>query len=141
MAKGIPKRDSSGNGRRANKGRGGCKTPPADRVDIADAMAHSLKKWIGLRPKNLAKHECLVTEKNKSWGRYIRSKNGIGAMNIGMDTCACCRHHFKILERSCDGCPLDNCIPASEIYNDTLNPEPMIKHIKEKIQHNANTTK
>ena len=25
--KGVPKRDGSGRGRRANKGRGGCKTP------------------------------------------------------------------------------------------------------------------
>jgi len=27
MAKGVPKRDSSGKGIRKNKGRGGCKTP------------------------------------------------------------------------------------------------------------------
>jgi len=27
MAKGVPKNDSSGKGTRANKGRGGCKTP------------------------------------------------------------------------------------------------------------------
>jgi len=27
MAKGVPKRDGSGKGKRANKGRGGCKTP------------------------------------------------------------------------------------------------------------------
>jgi hypothetical protein len=27
MAKGTPKRDGSGKGTRANKGRGGCKTP------------------------------------------------------------------------------------------------------------------
>lgn len=27
MSKGTPKRDGSGKGKRANKGRGGCKTP------------------------------------------------------------------------------------------------------------------
>ena len=27
MQRGVPRRDGSGRGRRANKGRGGCKTP------------------------------------------------------------------------------------------------------------------
>lgn len=67
-------------------------------VPVADAVAHSLKKWEGLLLENLARHEVFI------WLRpgFHQLKDGSGAfMRIDSDTCALCANYF--LEPESDG--------------------------------------
>ena len=69
----------------------------AEKVKKRDALAHSLQKWLGLRPGNLWKH--------KVWrpGSAIRIEDCYAELWIGGDTCALCAHYLNTK------CPLGNC--------------------------------
>lgn len=72
----------------------------ADFVEPANALAHCLRKWIGLRPGNLAKHGLKKIADSimiQELGDEERTFHVHGA------SCALCVHYF---ENGCAGCPL-----------------------------------
>lgn len=113
----------------------------AEDVPEQEAVAHSLKKWIGLRPDNLAKYGF---EKDEE------------PIDIDSGSCALCRHYIE--EKGCRGCPLKLALGhkcddsrgaqrvAGEAHWDSdvkapwqhwtmhCNPEPMIKALKKALK-------
>jgi hypothetical protein len=69
----------------------------ADRVSEADAVQHSLTKWIGLRAENLARHAVTMNQ------RYLADGSD-DTLRIDGSTCALCEHYES--ESSCSSCPL-----------------------------------
>ena len=59
----------------------------ADKVEAEDAISHSLNKWIGLQPENLAKHDVRAS-------LYDGITDGSDRMYVGGDACALCFHHY-----------------------------------------------
>ena len=59
-----------------------------------DPIGHSLRKWIGLLPKNLKKHGVVF-----SWGEGK-------PIILNEDTCALCVIHHDKIGSYCAGCPL-----------------------------------
>ena len=115
----------------------------ADKVPKSKALAHSLKKWLGLTEKNLKKHHL-----TKHGSRIIDERNCIDFI-IASSTCALCYHWFT--ERiedvpRCKKCPLTkankgmpcddetgNCSPYHYgIYNEDL--KPMIALLRKAIR-------
>jgi hypothetical protein len=72
---------------------------PAHEVPACDAVAHSLKKWTGLRDANLAKHGL------SSQGIYMYNENGTHEFSIDSSTCALCEHYIDD-DNDCPNCPL-----------------------------------
>jgi hypothetical protein len=61
-----------------------------------DAVQHSIRKWEGLLPHNMAAH-------GVHWGSQVREiTDGDDSLPITGDTCALCVRHTA----TCDGCPL-----------------------------------
>lgn len=114
----------------------------ADMCERGDAIAHSVRKWIGLRKKNLDKHN-LVFDRNEC---AIRSKNGTSLV-IDSDSCALCHFYANANGPSgqwCISCPLfgylsDSCssgyLSPYQIFAQTGNPEPMIKALRGAAKH------
>lgn len=71
---------------------------PADSKEAEAApVAHSLRKWEGLKPNNLAKHDVRVSDR----GVY---DNNLRGFRVASDSCALC---VKFLRGSdCGVCPL-----------------------------------
>lgn len=71
---------------------------PASQVPGGQAAAHSLKKWLGLRPMSLRKHgvDLLQTD----GGPVLDAARSKSSLAIDSDSCALCRQN-----RCCDGCP------------------------------------
>lgn len=94
------------------------------------ALAHSLKKWEGLRRESRARHEVTIDQ-------YGRLNDQLGQhFHIDGSSCALCKLH-----RNCAGCPLveergadcDMKIMGTSPWHEwseKQNPEPMIKLIK-----------
>lgn len=113
----------------------------ARKVSKIEALYHSLRKWVGLRKENLAKHG-LVTDGDKIFPSDLYYTSG----NLCIDyrSCALCTHYL-VKEDKCDNCPLYKVRGVScdsdniESRNPFLlfvakrNPEPMIKLIKDAI--------
>jgi len=115
----------------------------ASEVPEKDALAHSLQKWIGLREKNLDKHEV------SHHGWYIECDHELDILDIDGDTCALCYHYetgskcpkcplVKVAGRRCDqgGDAMfngDKYSPYEEFVKNK-NPEPMIKLIRSAIK-------
>ena len=74
----------------------------AGKVSAKDALAHSLRKWEGILPENLKKHDVFLDEDHK-----LRGKKGppMGYVT-GNKTCALCHHHWHYFIDTCDDCPL-----------------------------------
>lgn len=73
---------------------------PADKVEAKDAVAHSLRKWIGLRKENLERHGVVRR------GFMIHDKNYTGKLlPIDDQTCALCVH-YEGDDCKCTACPL-----------------------------------
>lgn len=70
---------------------------PADETEKENAIAHSLKKWEGLRISNLAMHSLFI---NDSGG--IEDEDGIH-LDIDAGSCALCLHAYG---EGCNTCPL-----------------------------------
>lgn len=110
---------------------------PVDAKDVseADALAHSLKKWEGLRKENLERHRGKHNEH-----RHIEFEDGIFMVNDG--TCACCVHWDED-DDGCPGCPLsqdrgERCDGGDDApygkFTLEHNPEPMIQLIQLAIE-------
>lgn len=88
----------------------------------AEALEHSHKKWTGLLPENLAKHEIMPEEFYNS----AVISDGEHAFWIDSSTCALCR----IYELKCLQCPLINCRAEYAAWLESYDPVPMISLIE-----------
>lgn len=98
-----------------------------------DITEHSLRKWIGLLPDNLAKHGV----RKGTVVRDLLYDGGPEPFTVTSDTCALCKQYSKV-ERTiwCEECPLYRSLgnkPCDENYNSPYlvwrsngNPQPMI---------------
>lgn len=113
---------------------------PVDAADVppAEAVAHSLRKWEGLRKENLNKHQCFI---NGDLGVIDLDTEEV--LHIDTGSCALCAHYEY--PRRCPNCPLFNvlggvrCDGANQPYQwfsavmirrNTPDPEPMISALK-----------
>jgi hypothetical protein len=116
---------------------------PANRVAKRDALAHSLRKWEGLREENLERHEVFRR------GSYVWSE-GV-ELRIDGNSCALCEHFLRVKEvmRMCSSCPLararggvscDNLRDGHErmspwaAWANRKDPEPMIAALQKAVQ-------
>lgn len=99
-----------------------------------DAVAHSLRKWEGLRWKNRKKHGLRMLD-----GETLGfSKHSMEADTFGVtaDSCALCQRHLTI--HGCGECPLKRVLGMScdapgqpyVTFLETGNPKPMIAALK-----------
>ena len=107
---------------------------PAEQVLSADAVAHSLRKWEGLKPKNLAKHDLI------SHGEVIIDDDG-NELGIDASSCALCNHY---IDDDCAECPLAlvrggvSCAMRDSPYHafmESDDPNPMIKWLKKAMTY------
>ncbi len=114
---------------------------PASETTPEEAVQHSLTKWEGLLPENLAKHNVRVD----GMRRVVGGEDEVGCISIASETCSLCFHHFGPEKRDqpqCGTCPLFQIrgTPCDRMRNDevgkhspwgafsyTRNPEPMIE--------------
>lgn len=104
-------------------------------ADKEYAIEHSLRKWEGLRPENLAKHDCRVIS-------FVVHDQADSRFNIASDSCALCVHYCLETDEGtdCESCPLsiargghacdvaredEECSPWSAMIQGQY-PEPMI---------------
>lgn len=112
---------------------------PASRVSKKDALAHSLRKWEGLKRANLKKHSL----KRAAFGWRVLGDENDNRIEIDADTCALCTHYIKGSFENCVECPLyavraENCYgtdgsPYSE-FTDNGDARPMIRLIKKAMK-------
>ena len=112
------------------------------------AIEHSLQKWKGLLPVNLAKHEMVI-----SANRDIYDRNN-AELEINADSCSLCKYRDSLAYTDgnyCDKCPItiatgDSCdfsnrdYPSSErspwrIWSNSHNPKPMIEVLEKTLKH------
>ena len=86
----------------------------AESVSQADAVEHSIRKWVGLYKTNLRK--CGIKTR---YGITLEDRKEIFVVGIG--TCALCHHYFSATEKECETCPL--AIVRGNVSCDTLNSE------------------
>ena len=102
-------------------------TPSDSEEAQADPVGHSLRKWAGLLPENLEKHDCWIDEH-----RNIKSSDGV--MPIDGDFCALCASYDTGLDGTgCVDCPLGSCTATGDDHHNPWtiwvlyeNPYPMI---------------
>ena len=102
----------------------------AEDVSPSDAVAHSLKKWQGLRLPVLQKHGLLVLDD------HIEDDEG-NILDIDGESCALCQA-YVLIDYSCKECPLyeflgHRCDAVGGPYRDWMedqDPEPMIKALE-----------
>lgn len=109
-------------------------------VPAADALAHSLRKWIGLRKENLERHGlCAASGDIHEHG----SSSGGAIMIVAASSCALCRHWLDWITRSCADCPLNELLghPCDYGLNNPYaawvhqgDPEPMIRALEGAIE-------
>lgn len=113
----------------------------AERVKKRDALAHCLKKWIGLRARNLKRH-------GVQKGVMSIFDAGSGVLWIDTKSCAACVHWLYHEGCSCRTCPLylvrgvpcyksngaDKPSPF-DAFTRLGNPEPMIRLIRKAMRH------
>lgn len=117
---------------------------PAADCPKEEAIAHSLRKWRGLRPEALKRHDVLI-----SINRHVVDEEARYIFFVSAATCALCAHYYDEAkeELACDTCPLAKSLgaPCDRDRGDTtspwwawgdLNPEPMIAAL-EKAQADA----
>lgn len=69
---------------------------PTDKVSKRHALKHSIKKWVGLLPKNRRKHRVVL---NKT----ILSDDEYNEFDIDSTSCSLCKYYFSI---GCKHCPV-----------------------------------
>jgi hypothetical protein len=91
---------------------------PADQCPREQAVAHSLRKWIGLRSENLTRHGVRATDSDD-----IEDAHTTEAFYVDEITCSLCATHAH-----CHGCSLKyyECGDGMAAWRDNHNPEPMI---------------
>lgn len=100
---------------------------PTEAIDTRpdETIQHTLCKWTGTRPENLAKHGLVKS------GAHLKDENK--DFTFEASSCALCVHY------SCKTCPLTNhtdknCNHIDGAYSEWLlknDPEPMIKALEE----------
>ena len=110
----------------------------------SDCLDHSICKWEGLLPENLAKHDVSLLH-GSDGGPVVMDDDEEEEFEIDSFTCALCeKADWCATEESagnmCDYCPLAkslgmSCSPSTQegIYDEfytTLNPVPMLEAIK-----------
>jgi len=115
---------------------------PADKVKKKDAVAHSLQKWKGLTPENMARHE--VTFDFRAGIVYlVEVPHKILTIRIDDSSCALCHHYFS--EPDCKDCPITKfrnrrCYGSLSdpwaAFRDDRDPKPMIRCL-EKVLANV----
>lgn len=113
----------------------------ADHVPKEEAIAHSLRKWEGLRPANLRKHGVV---KIYNYGGLLDEQypTAVG-FSVDSDSCALCVLYADT-NCNCGSCPVacsrgntpcDECIEDEkcspyESFRRESNPEPMIQALE-----------
>ncbi len=120
---------------------------PSKRMSKKSAIEHSLRKWIGLMPKNLKKHGLVKC------GKFIQEKSDSTTdLQINDESCALC---VKFIdndppdnENECHKCPLCKSLgkpcDASVFFEKSPytswsmldDPKPMIKALKKALEEN-----
>ncbi len=95
----------------------------ASDVSKADSLQHSLTKWKGLRPDVLKEYNL-----TKKYISIFSDENKI--FPVGISSCALCQLHH---ENSCIGCPLGDCQSEYGAWQDSDDPEPMIRRLKDAL--------
>ena len=75
---------------------------------IQKALSHTIRKWKGLRPKNLRKHNLCVKRRDIKLYDKENLRGFVQAFKFNSDNCALCIHHLVIdnnIDR-CETCPL-----------------------------------
>ncbi|KKN98990.1 hypothetical protein LCGC14_0142350 [marine sediment metagenome] len=95
---------------------------PADKVSKRYALRHSLKKWLGLKPANLKKHDVVLYDGNVMNKSDVTDDEDdcdrdIAYLRIDDSTCALCKTHDPRRSGDCGKCPL------TEIDAECLDPE------------------
>lgn len=103
----------------------------ANKVPADRALAHSLRKWVGLMPKALEKHGL------HAYGRTVVEQGWLeseGTIAIDADTCALCVHYIS---STCECCPIkttaNRCRCLHGPYAEFVrfgNPVPMIRILR-----------
>lgn len=93
----------------------------ADECPKADAVEHSLRKWVGLLPQNLKKHDVRIV------GRSVFTPSHELVLAPDMENCSLCVHYYGDLDepdehaRECSRCPLSQArdhVPCDEHRDD-----------------------
>ncbi len=99
----------------------------ASKCSKRDALQHSLRKWKGLRIKNLSKHDVRLDR------IYLVCSTSYRHITIDSSTCALCTHYWNPddVGDTCTSCPLfaileEDCSSVYTQLVDNSNPEPMI---------------
>jgi hypothetical protein len=104
------------------------------------AVWHSLRKWGGMRPGNLAKHGCYIDRHDDV------SDMGSISLVIGSESCALCEHYLvnkPYSSGTCKGCPLYKANHHRRCDDGDGSPwrqrhrtvEPMISILKRALKH------
>lgn len=119
---------------------------PTEAVDCPanEAIAHSLRKWIGLRVENRRRHEVRCDEATS------HLVDGAARFPVNSTTCALCASHYddSADDAPCAGCPLavsrdgyscdtkanDERQSPWAAWFDHENPEPMIAALEKALQ-------
>lgn len=114
---------------------------PANKTTKKNAVAHSLRKWIGLLPENRKKHNMIFDPGSSYYDICEKNKDDSYSNNffsIDDTSCALCHHYIY---EDCKNCPLYKVVGTAcnnhenkktpyEIYTETGNPKPMIAALK-----------
>lgn len=76
----------------------------AESVSEEDALDHSLRKWIGLKPENLKKHGVF---KVSGWRSIVDKNDEYDSMLIDGVSCSLCKFYLgDEVDSQCESCPL-----------------------------------
>lgn len=110
---------------------------PTKKMTVREALEHSIRKWEGLRPENLERHEVL-----RSKYYWLADEANMDTFDINADSCALCKK-FYLMDYECTDCPLYQQLGKRCDANDRSpyviwrtkgNPEPMIKALKKALE-------
>jgi len=100
----------------------------ADQCPEKDAIAHSLKKWRGLRPKVLKKYGLHVSRGN------LWDEDDDLLLMVDGRTCALCHWHTPVdPSEECRKCPINGACSSIGPWGDWIandDPEPMIQALE-----------
>jgi len=129
---------------------------PVRAVDVLageESIIHSLNKWKGLRDENLMAHGLHVRLIVGGAVAGIVDSDGDG-LRINFSSCALCGNYLKYgRDSACEDCPIykyrghscdtnewgSSVDSAFYIWEDTGNPEPMIRLLEKTLEHYRET--
>ena len=107
---------------------------PEAQASARAAIEHSLRKWRGLRPEALLKHDVRL---EGPYHRQVFDDCADESQVISGSSCALCRRLYY----DCYGCPLvkvsglvcDDAESAWDVYTNKADPEPMIAQLEKAL--------